>query len=428
MIRLAMALAARHSTIVFLLTTTLGATRLQAILGKEAARLNVVQIDDGFDLHSESRFAMRLQKSGEEPVLEANMAVAPSAEVEVRRLIRLGVTDFVLDWLSFGFVDSIRAYGGRYCVSMPGSTFQADFCAAFEASRSGAYGKTQSAIQRTMQDTKILVHGFPRMFHSSPESPGSQIVCVGLFASPQEALPEEVEAFMNRPGPPVLYVFLGSLSCFTAEDLEVLYRALAAPCEWRVMWSLPRHLHSLLPASITLSEDFFLSPWLPPASILAHPACAATLIHGGWGSLSDAILSGKPVCCLPMFGDQPINAQIAQSMKIGLTIPGGDRSLANVEPRRIQDCIRAVLRDAGFLEAAKTWQREASTFGGADYAAEVVARYFQTEEKTPPESRKELEAAVVAFAEDARLLSFEDNDTDEVLPRGAHLEATVAAR
>ncbi|CAE7506167.1 UGT3A2 [Symbiodinium necroappetens] len=426
MARLALALQLRCS--VFFMTTSLGARRLRS-LGKEVERLTVVEIEDGLGLDAERRLAVQLQEPGQEPVLEANLAVEALAEVQVQRLVGLGVKDFVLDWLSFGFANSIRACGGRYCVSMPGSTFQAEFCAEGPASESENYARTQSAIQNMLHETRIFVHGLPNMVRNSPEPLSGQITCVGILGSALEALPKDVEAFLTSAGPPVLYVYLGSLTCLGAMELEELCEALSAPGTFRVIWSLPEDWQVQLPRSVTQSEDFFLSQWLPQASILAHPSCRAALIHGGWGSLVDAIQFGKPVVVLPIFGDQPLNAQIVESMKFGVALPRSGRLLGKggtgSKAKRLRESIHAVLTPGPFSEAARAWQAEAANFGGASYAGEVVAGYFQGERERSRESRRELQVSVVDFAEDLRPLSFEDadaDDSDDLLPRGAQLE------
>ena len=426
MAHLALALQRRsQSPIVFFMTTSLGARRLRSLLGQEASqRLTLVEIEDGLGLDAERRLALQLQEAGREPVLEANLAVEALVQVQVQRLMGLGVQDFVLDWLSFGFVNSIRAGGGRYCVSMPGSTFQAEFCAEGTASESENYARTQDAIRNMLQETRIFVHGLPNMVCNSPEPLSRQITCVGILASALEALPKDAEAFLTSGGPPVLYVYLGSLTCLSAMELEELCKALSAPGTFRVIWSLPEDWQVQLPRSVRASEDFFLSQWLPQASILAHPACSAALIHGGWGSLGDAIQFGKPVVVLPIFGDQPLNAQIAESMKFGVALPRSVRILGKGKSwKRIQESIHAVLQTPSFSEAARTWQEEAAKFGGADYAGEVVTGHFQREREKSRENRRELEVAVVEFAEDLRPLSFEDTDeSDDLLPRGAQLE------
>ncbi|CAE7524533.1 UGT3A2 [Symbiodinium sp. CCMP2456] len=423
MARLALALEPRCR--VFFMTTSLGARRLRS-LGQEVERLTVVEIEDGLGLDAERRLAFQLQEPGQEPVLEANLAVEALAEVQVQRLMGLGVKDFVLDWLSFGFANSIRDCGGRYCVSMPGSTFQAEFCAEGKASESENYASTQSVIRNMLHETRIFVHGLPNMVRNSPEPLGGQITCVGILASAPEALPKDVEAFLASAGLPVLYVYLGSLTCLSAVELAELCEALSdsAPGTFRVIWSLPEDWQVQLPSSVTASEDFFLSQWLPQASILAHPACCAALIHGGWGSLVDAIQFGKPVVVLPIFGDQPLNAQIVESMKFGVSLPSG-RILGKGKSWKLRESIHAVLTPGPFSEAARAWQEEAANFGGASYAGEVVAGYFQREKERSRETRRELEVSVVEFAEDLRPLSFEDadgDDSDDLLPRGAQLE------
>lgn len=55
-------------------------------------------------------------------------------------------------------------------------------------------------------------------------------------------------------------------------------------------------------------ENVFISTWLPQDDVLAHPNIKIFISHCGLGGMVEAKHHGVPVIGLPVYGDQPKNA------------------------------------------------------------------------------------------------------------------------
>lgn len=222
---------------------------------------------------------------------------------------------------------------------------------------------------------------------------------VGIIADEVKAdkLPQHLVEFLEKPGP-VVYVSMGSVAAFTEEQLAKVCEGLKAAGEWRVIWSLRQGQQDLLPAGgvKALGEDFLVSSWLPQAELLQHKKVAAFMSHCGWGASCEAIISGTPVVCFPMFADQNANAMLMNILGMAktVTLPQFKLDLMNPEsmssqltpmmavsnrlrndftPEGLREDIRAVLTEKKYLTSAR--QARSMNFmykGGAHKAAEEV--------------------------------------------------------
>ena len=63
---------------------------------------------------------------------------------------------------------------------------------------------------------------------------------------------------------------------------------------------------------ISLSENVKLLSWLPQNDILAHHKTRLFIAHAGMNGILESTYHGVPMICSPFFGDQFLNAQMAQ--------------------------------------------------------------------------------------------------------------------
>ncbi|KHJ80294.1 hypothetical protein OESDEN_20032 [Oesophagostomum dentatum] len=92
-----------------------------------------------------------------------------------------------------------------------------------------------------------------------------------------------------------------------------------------------------------------LSPWLPQNALLADPRLTAFVTHGGLASTTELAHQGKPAILIPLFGDQPRNAQM-------LARHGGAIVLTKYDlgsPKKLIESLHALLSDASYTQNAK---------------------------------------------------------------------------
>ncbi|GMT23663.1 hypothetical protein PFISCL1PPCAC_14960 [Pristionchus fissidentatus] len=69
-----------------------------------------------------------------------------------------------------------------------------------------------------------------------------------------------------------------------------------------------------------LPKNAHVSKWLPQGDLLKHPKCLGLITHAGYNSLQDVFHSGIPAITIPLFGDQPRNARLAEKLGVALRI------------------------------------------------------------------------------------------------------------
>ena len=62
-----------------------------------------------------------------------------------------------------------------------------------------------------------------------------------------------------------------------------------------------------------------VEPWVPQADVLAH--AAAVVCHGGSGTTLGALAAGRPLVVVPLFADQPLNAERVADAGAGRSAP-----------------------------------------------------------------------------------------------------------
>ncbi|ETN83567.1 UDP-glucoronosyl and UDP-glucosyl transferase [Necator americanus] len=75
-----------------------------------------------------------------------------------------------------------------------------------------------------------------------------------------------------------------------------------------------------------ISLNIHLFKWLPQSDLLQNPKTKAFISHGGYNSVQEAISAGVPMITIPLFGDQPKNAKIAEKHQFAVSIRKSDLS------------------------------------------------------------------------------------------------------
>jgi len=89
---------------------------------------------------------------------------------------------------------------------------------------------------------------------------------------------------------------------------------------------------------------------------------AAVVTHGGWGTVSRALMRGLPLVLVPFYGDQPYIAARCTDLGVGIALPA-----ETVTAAELRDAIRAVIWEPRYREAA--WELAAELLAAAPLAA-----------------------------------------------------------
>lgn len=119
-----------------------------------------------------------------------------------------------------------------------------------------------------------------------------------------------------------------------------------------------------------LPPNFVAARWLPLTELL--PLSDAFICHGGMGSVMEALASGCPLCVVPVFADQPSNAQAAARAGFGISF---DDPLVSLSAAALGAAIDQLCdpRPANtYRAAARAVASRMESDGGAAKAIDVI--------------------------------------------------------
>jgi UDP:flavonoid glycosyltransferase YjiC (YdhE family) len=167
------------------------------------------------------------------------------------------------------------------------------------------------------------------------------------FRAPARPGSTALPAWLDRGEEPLVYLSFGSEAATRkSQYFPGLYRgaidALAGlPVRVLVTIGDAREPAELgpLPSSVHVEQ------WIPQAAVMAHTAVMVG--HGGAGSTLGALAAGVPSAMIPLFADQPINAQLVQKAGAGIAIEGAEAGLP-----RLADTVQTLIDDPSYRHAA----------------------------------------------------------------------------
>jgi MGT family glycosyltransferase len=175
------------------------------------------------------------------------------------------------------------------------------------------------------------------------------------------------------PNGPVVHASLG-----TVNDRPELLRA--------IIEGLADEPLTLVLATGPLSDPTAFEP-LPAnvraAAYISHskllPRCDAIITHAGAGTLIASVHAGLPMVLVPLFGDQPPNAECAATAGAGIVLDH-----ATLTPESVRDAVRAVLRDGRYRSAVEALQVEIAALPSHAEAVGWIAQVARTRAPLPP--------------------------------------------
>ncbi|XP_068692104.1 UDP-glucuronosyltransferase 2A3-like [Montipora foliosa] len=229
-------------------------------------------------------------------------------------------------------------------------SYRQDLCASFGDVKATHNITPEKSIQETLGRVDMIISQVPfglGLENPRPLPPNTRVV--GPFLpGPPKPLSDELEQFMQRSGDDgVILVSFGSIVGDLFGINESVWQMMAeafAKVPQKVIWKLKLQGTS----RISLSENVKLLSWLPQNDILAHHKTRLFIAHAGMNGILESTYHGVPMICSPFFGDQFLNAQMAQQGGFAEAI-----DLKTLSSQDFVELIHKVINQASYRESAE---------------------------------------------------------------------------
>lgn len=210
----------------------------------------------------------------------------------------------------------------------------------------------------------LALSPFPPSFRdpASPLPPTGHSFCPPTWPATGGAAPAWLP---ELPALPTVYFTLGTI--FNMESGDLFTRVLAGLGDLpiNVIVTVGPHLD---PAELgPQPANVYIERYIAQDLILPH--CTLIVSHGGSGSVSGALLHGRPSVLIPMGADQPLNAARCQQLGMARVLdPIG------ATPDSVQAAVADVLADPGYRRTAERLRDEFVSLPGPTHAVRLLER------------------------------------------------------
>jgi MGT family glycosyltransferase len=169
---------------------------------------------------------------------------------------------------------------------------------------------------------------------------------------------------------PLIYLSLGSLG---SADVGLMQRLIDMLSRWdyRVVVSMgPQH------QEIRLAPNMSGAEFLPQTSVL--PLVDLVITHGGNNTVLESLYFGKPMVVLPLFWDQPDNAQRVHETGLGIRLDP-----YRCTERDLIESIQGLLGDAPLGARLRTISQRLQANPGTRRAADLIQRLAESRLPVP---------------------------------------------
>ena len=180
-----------------------------------------------------------------------------------------------------------------------------------------------------------------------------------------ESLPVALKKWLDTDAEhnDVVYVSCGTLATLESWQAKALIEGVSSAGA-RILLALRKSQHSILPP---LPSGLRLETFAPQQAVLSHPAVRAFVSHCGMNSVSESLYHGKPILCLPIFGDQHYNAARVADLGAGLKL-----NKQRFDADEVREKIGALLKEQRYSDAARRVSAVLQHTRGRYRAADLV--------------------------------------------------------
>ncbi|XP_030764394.1 UDP-glucuronosyltransferase 2B19-like isoform X4 [Sitophilus oryzae] len=152
----------------------------------------------------------------------------------------------------------------------------------------------------------VLLNSHTSLYPAHPLVP-NMVEIGGYHVDPPGKLPKDLQEFLDNAKDGAIYFSMGSnlkSKLMPAERKKMILNVLGR-LKQKVVWKFEEELPEK-------PDNVLIKKWLPQQDILAHPNIKLFITHGGLLSTTETVYHGVPILAIPVFGDQPANAEKAQ--------------------------------------------------------------------------------------------------------------------
>ncbi len=169
-------------------------------------------------------------------------------------------------------------------------------------------------------------------------------------------------------GEPLIYASLGTVANGRKDLYKTILGAVGPLKGVQVVLSVGDKID---PADLgTLPANTIAVPEAPQIELLKKAALCIT--HAGLNTVLEALAQGVPMVAIPNCYDQPGNAARVAYHGLGECV-----DLDQLTVERLSELVQKVLKDPGYSEKAKEFQKIIADRRGLDLAADVIERAFE---------------------------------------------------
>ena len=193
---------------------------------------------------------------------------------------------------------------------------------------------------------------------------GHELAPVHRFRVRHDDIPAELPDWWDGSEDPLVYLSFGTV--LPQDGYPGMYRAAIDALEGLPIRLLVTIGRAAEPAELgPLPRWVHVEQWVPQAAVMPH---ADVMVgHGGAGTTLAALAGGVPQVLLPVFADQPINAERVAESGAGLALDMTPKGLA-----RLGSAVRELLDDPRYRSAAQDVADEIASLPPVDESASLL--------------------------------------------------------
>ena len=221
----------------------------------------------------------------------------------------------------------------------------------------------KNTFMRTMNQHDLFLGLWSPTFADFSSFDGRDKVLCGFtfLESPNDALPEELDSFLDQGDPPIAFA-LGSSAVNVA---NTFYQTAIHTCRSLDERAL---LIGADPCAIDMAcSNIYAIPYINYAQVL--PQCSAFVHHGGIGTTAEGLRAGIPAIVMPFGHDQFDNAQRLKVLGIGQKV--SRKKLT----RQLAPAIEAILNPKIVERARRLGLQVQQEPDGAEVAVRAIQQF-----------------------------------------------------